>query len=363
MTRQVIALTFGFFAIAAITFASDATKQAVGNEWVVAIDFTGDQPKISSLPMPNGMEDDFRDVVPEESTDQPLDAARAMKVFARASELPFIKTRWFGSIGDTIFIIAMSNDGHKVTLEDPKEERRTSRFDRDLSTLKQIAKKLGVDLPGEKALFRVAAPSAQFWGRRYHLKETRAFVTINSEAIAEHSIKVAGAVKGTADATEKAELKLVTGPPENFFMTADCPVDSLKLLKYNKDDGSVALKKAPETYYLGLDYTFSDLASDADNFAPKNIVLKAMVKLSKRPQDSVGIGVGYRLPAFTLGGLNFKGISPFVGYFRTLEDRKRSDGSVDKLGGHSTDVRAGVSLDLSPALGWIGSAAASDAGK
>ena len=140
---------------------------------------------------------------------------------------------------------------------------------------------------------------------------------------------------------ETASVSLVSGRAEHWYLSADVMMtDEVRWAR--EEDGGLGIGDAPPVFYVGANYLLGDLLA---NRRPRwgNIFLKVFVKGSKRPQDSVGVGVGWR--GLTIPLVDLELLSPFVARTWT-----RGDGETGNTERH---WRFGVSLNLDRALKWL----------
>lgn len=157
-----------------------------------------------------------------------------------------------------------------------------------------------------------------------------------------------------SDGTVVESIDIVTGPTENFYLGLDLPVDDGDALKYDSDSKSLKPKDSEPQLYLSLNFLTGDVMSDPATFSAfEKVSFKALMRASDRPLDSVGVGLGYRLPAFDFLGLDVSSISIFGGHFWTKQD-DIVDGQPKTNGSTSAQWRLGVSYDLSTGLTWVG---------
>ena len=111
------------------------------------------------------------------------------------------------------------------------------------------------------------------------------------------------------------------------------------------DAGTLDVSEKPPSFYVAADFMFGDIAS-SDRPLWQNVFLKAFVKGSSRPQESIGIGLGLRGKYLDWPALNFETFSPFVAATWT---RVVQDGKISR----QRDWRLGVSLNLDKAVKWL----------
>lgn len=170
--------------------------------------------------------------------------------------------------------------------------------------------------------------------------------------------------RGTVDVTvslksepeRKASKQLITGPSEHWFLSGDAVVKGVKELKYDPDKKAIFSRDAPEQLYLGINWMVGDVYGKYDALAMQRLVGKIMVLPSKRPFDSVGVGIGYRFVdgmfSSDVGLQATGGFMVFAGHFWTKNDEIDSAGALTQ-GGRSRSWRFGVSYGLDTLLGWL----------
>jgi hypothetical protein len=243
-------------------------------------------------------------------------------------------SRWITARGDTvtIYVLYDANEQQQPNVE-VKEERRRTEFENNLSTLAKIVQKVaGLSF----AAGDTTPSSIRAFRTEYLLTQTRAQLTVTATAAPKTTSKVQSAT---------ATANVVTGPTEHFYIAADVPIYKTKDVKYDSTGHTIGTKEDPSTFYAGVSFLVGDVLSDHRK-PHENIVFKGLVKISKHPLDSYGIGVGYRLPAINRFGFELEAFSPFLSYLWTRE----TSNNVTNTRGH---VRAGISLNLDKALGWI----------
>ena len=156
----------------------------------------------------------------------------------------------------------------------------------------------------------------------------------------------------SGSAPQVTKAKLLTGPNEHWFLTADVPVTSAETFAFDEDTDQLDLVEEPSRFYVGIGFLFGDLASETRSFFG-NLVLKGMVTLSKRPLDSYGFAVGFRGSYLKRFGVDFETLTPFVGYTYSLEDAVNSAGQVKEKSRRNKQFRFGVSLNLDRATSWM----------
>lgn len=147
-------------------------------------------------------------------------------------------------------------------------------------------------------------------------------------------------IEYTIDGKNAQSKKIIAGPAEHVFISADMPVTNIKQLKYDSASNSVIEKEAPSKFYVGINYRIADLAAeDPPFFDTGRISFKFMAQASSNPSASLGAGIGYDLGPMDV----------FVAYMRTKDDESA----------YSTDPGAtwspvfGVSFNIDKGIKWL----------
>lgn len=150
----------------------------------------------------------------------------------------------------------------------------------------------------------------------YTLSEKRANMTIT---LSPQNLPSPGAqAKGTdITASDAISGSFITGPEENWFLTLDATVNTIKQLKYDTTNKAVTMQNKPGYFYLSLDRQVGDALTDYDTWSANNFVVKLMVSANSTPLESVGLGLGYVLKHGVLGTDKNIPFQLFVGAFRT----------------------------------------------
>ena len=148
--------------------------------------------------------------------------------------------------------------------------------------------------------------------------------------------------------------KITTGKPEHVLWFAAVPVSSAKVVKYDKDTGTIAPKEAPKDLMVALAYQFGDvLRTDYPMVSKNRAFVQGLFKFSKSPGDALGVAVGYR----------FTPVNIFVGPIWTKEDKAATSNTSAGTTGVVRDehskmhIRVGIGVDISSIVGWIKDAA------
>ena len=140
---------------------------------------------------------------------------------------------------------------------------------------------------------------------------------------------------------------MITGPREHWFLSADLTVAKLSQVKFNADKGTTEPKETPKQFYVGLNFMLGDVLLERRALW-KNFFLKGMVKFSKNPLDSYGIGIGYRFPPVKILGLDISALSIFGALTWSKENSETQAGKLTKY-----QWQLGISYNLDRALSWV----------
>jgi len=154
---------------------------------------------------------------------------------------------------------------------------------------------------------------------------------------------------------EKASYVVLTGSKEHFFLSGDAIVRGAKELKYDSTTKGVYERNKPDQLYLGVNALWGDVYGRYGPFDWNRFAGKLLITPSKRPFDSVGLGVGYRfkdLTDATNGPVASGGAMLFVGHFWTKGDSSDNDGGASN-GKRLQSWRVGLSYSLDTLLGWL----------
>ena len=167
------------------------------------------------------------------------------------------------------------------------------------------------------------------------------------------TVKITGVDLKGADAKS---VTVISGPVEHGYLGLDLPVTNRKTLKY--DAASQSLQPASDSpqLYLSLNFLVGDVLSPAAGFDSdfyKNFSVKFFVSASSKPLNSLGVGLGYRLPELKVASFDLSALSLYGGYFWTKEDSTSSTGEVQVNGGTNRGFRFGITYDVSSAIRWV----------
>jgi len=130
------------------------------------------------------------------------------------------------------------------------------------------------------------------------------------------------------------------GDIEQLYLTADMPVTTIKELSYDKQTNSIYENEQPSSFYLGINYKFGDIYTNYPiNEFYRDLSLKAMINISNKPTESMGLGFGYHLT---------DGIEIFIAKVWT-----QNGNIVGESSGHTPTTTYGVSFDLNKGLEWV----------
>lgn len=164
----------------------------------------------------------------------------------------------------------------------------------------------------------------------------------------------------TADPAEPknpVEFRVITGAKEHWFLSGDVLTKGAKELKYDFDAKAITQRDKPEQVYIGINYMIGDVYGKL----PPLDVGRAVIKLIATPNrnlDSVGLGLGYRLPgAFSFGtskadSVDHSGVVIFVARMWTKSDSVNGT-TVARDNRREASTRIGISYSIGTALGWI----------
>jgi hypothetical protein len=271
--------------------------------------------------------------------------------------------------GDTFDVIVLYTDDQLLPSVAFTEERRQTRFAEDFATLVKLAVAIGTkEIAGKPVVYKLHETKGGTNGTyaRSTIKVSVKTKTKAKQPAGDGKAGAAGAA-GAAPAVVPAagpaavtafdpdtmtpditvDVALVNGPTEHFFISADIPVTKTSEIKYDDAGHAIGTKSAPTTVYAGVNFMLGDVIAANRARWTDGLMVKAMAKLSERPADSYGVGVGYRFPAqVKVYGYDLNNLSVFVAYLRT-----RTVENDVKI--FSNGLRGGISLNLDRALEWV----------
>lgn len=246
-----------------------------------------------------------------------------------------VSSRWQTNKGDVVTVYALY-DANVQAKPDVAfdEQRRETQFERDLSTLVSVvAKVAGVPLGEDRSPTSVRALRSE-----YLLTRVRSTLKISASAAPLEEAKGVESVK--------AEAAITTGPIEHWYLAADLPVNKTQELKY--ESGNIVTKDDPSTILASVNFLLGDVLAERRAF-PNGLVIKGLMRVSKKPLETFGIGIGYRVDPVTRYGFALNTVSPFVAYAWNNEaDPDRPDQLHYK-----GSWRAGISMNLDKIMGWL----------
>lgn len=146
---------------------------------------------------------------------------------------------------------------------------------------------------------------------------------------------------------KEEKMEIITGPTEHWFLSADLIMLKMSKVKFVGDQGDIEPKETPKIFYLGVNWMIGDILKERQNLL-KNFFIKGMVKFSKKPLDSYGIGIGYRFPKVKVLGVDISSFSVFTALLWTKEQTEDKTKELTKR-----QFQFGLSFNLDKALGWI----------
>ncbi len=199
---------------------------------------------------------------------------------------------------------------------------------------------------------------------QYRLAKKRATVAISAELSATTSpiqsafaepkwIVVFDFTNGGKKNAEASTATLLTGPREPWTISADVPVTRIGDVKIDDKFENVKLSRTPDSFYAGFNYSFGGDALTTPSSLAEAFTLKAMLKASRRPTDSFGLGMGLRAGIFSNPSLPpvfkfFDSLSPYVAYTVTRVEKNNTDaaGTTTQMHFRRKEFTFGLSMDL-----------------
>ncbi len=213
-----------------------------------------------------------------------------------------------------------AREGKKPEIKFEEMPRKTQ-FAKDITQLVKMVLVLG--MKGEVTGIEVGRST-------YRLTERRALLSVSA-----------------AWQKKEKKVEMITGPREHWFLSADLPVTKLSDVKFVSDPGTLEPKETPKHFYLGVNVMVGDILAGRQNLS-KNFFLKGMLKISKSPLDSYGIGIGYRFPNVRVIGVDISSFSVFASLIWSKEGTEGENNGLKKR-----QFLFGVSYNLDKAMGWI----------
>jgi hypothetical protein len=262
------------------------------------------------------------------------------------------ETRIISKAFDQILLILFAD----VTDEQPpvaviKETKRLTRLAQDIQTLittviKQERGK-GVAPTKDEPTIQVVVQTLALTERRATLDISARGVPTPSEprTIADDSCKNGACVL--------RHVTIATGPVELLFLSLDLPVTKTSDLVYDSASGTLQPQTTPTVVFLGFDVAFGDILTKPRSVSWSNFVLKGFIKLSSRPSDAFGFGLGFRPPRMELGGIPLELFQVFGAYVWTKQDGVTATGAPESSSSYKSALRAGVSFNLDKLGDWL----------
>jgi hypothetical protein len=198
-----------------------------------------------------------------------------------------------------------------------------------------------------KGTATAAVASARNWCVR-----TEVFATSLSRSTLTVTAKTAG-----DKPEEVAATTILTGSPEHLFITGDALFKGAKELKWDAATKTLSAKDKPNQLYVGINWMKGDVLSRTDAAAVDRMVFKLSFLPTRKPFDSVGVGVGYRLSdsVFTTDASQGKdgGVMVFAGHFWTKSDALDAAGQPINGGKREKSWRLGLSYSFDTLLGTL----------
>lgn len=298
---------------------------------------------------------------------QRLNDAVAGKVDAKSAlaDLKGVTTenRWIGATRRQIVIaycFYYEPPANKFVVTSFDEKERSTLFADQFQKLLTVAKNVG-GLQG-------AAKPIKINSTKYELQEVRANLTVTAKVQDNETdvtdvtgdptwFVVLDLTDGGKQAANKDNdsITVSTGPREPWSISADLPVNHVSELKINDQTHTVENKEQPGLFYAGFDYApWGDALGPASAVADA-FTIKFLAKVSKKPLDSVGLGVAMR-PGFyshVLPSLQiFDTFSPFVAFTWTRQDKQLASGQLRTNASRKRDFRVGLSFNIDRAIDW-----------
>jgi hypothetical protein len=152
------------------------------------------------------------------------------------------------------------------------------------------------------------------------------------------------------DGSNAGEIVVATGPKEHLFISLDLPVNKLSALKYDSTSKTLQPSSSSPQLNWSINYQLGDVVDTADLQGLDRFSLKLMFAASSKPLNTLGVAIGYALPAFSQ--LDLSSVSIFGGYFWQKQDSINNGAlQTDSVYGHVW--RVGISFNLNDALKWV----------
>jgi hypothetical protein len=220
--------------------------------------------------------------------------------------------RAFLGSGDTIVALVLHrfDDPNKIPFKLlVTETPRPTEFMRGLESLLQAREELysetlGADIHLSQGLVELQEPRGEVTFSILGLKPETAGggATASTKEKTDQKKKAA---KSEAPEEEKKQadvLKLVTGSPEHLTWSANVPLNSVKAVKYNDKERTFEAREAPKEFLAALDLSAGDVLMDYPWYDWHRLQGKGIFRFSKNPGDTLGVGLGFRLPFVNVWG-------------------------------------------------------------
>jgi hypothetical protein len=263
-----------------------------------------------------------------------------------------------------VYLIADAWDQQDPLLV-PKEVRRLTRLSQDLQTVFTAVAKKGLGAAGG------VNPTIKVRQSIIRLSERRSTLTLTSRSIrkTEDAREIADTSCNKSECV-KRQVVLTTGPAEHIFLSVDLPISKVSDLKYDSKTGTLSPKTTPTVAFLGVNVTPTDLFAADDPCTPagsgttasalakclfnlERVVFKGFIKLSAKPSDAFGFGVGYRPPKTAVWGLDLDVLQVFGAYVWTTQDAITSAGASVPDAHYQGAWRLGVSFNVDKVTDWL----------
>jgi hypothetical protein len=240
--------------------------------------------------------------------------------------------RWLSKEGDKLEVFVFFTKpkvmpGKKKEELKPKieftEKSRKTKISKDLSTLVKLI--VAMTTKG------VSSSDIELARTTYKLGKRRGTLTVSA----------------TLKEKKSSKIEVVTGPTEHWFLSTDLPVGKLSEVKFVQKTGTIEPRETPKNIYLGLNRMLGDILKEKQNIL-KNFFIKGMLKISKKPLDGYGMGIGYRFPKVRPLGIDISSFSVFGAVMWTKEENADKTETLTKR-----QVLFGIGYNLDKASGWM----------
>ena len=229
--------------------------------------------------------------------------------------------RWISKKKD-ILEVYVFHSGKKGEIR-IEEKKRKTRIAQDVSTLSKL-----IIFSLTKSDVLIAMDS-----RQYTLVKPNGAVTVSA----------------TIDKEKEEKMEIFTGPTEHWFLSADLLLLKLSQAKFDMDHGTIKPRETPKVFYLGINWMIGDILKEKQSIL-KNFFVKSMMKFSKKPFDSYGLGLGYRFPSVKVLGIDISSFSVFSAIVWTKETVVKDDISNTLT---KRQIQFGLSFNLDKIKEWL----------